>query len=519
MLVGIGLLAAALRSINIGTEPYWGDEILSLGIYTGFSRMGEMLRYIAEVEIHPPFYYILMKPWTAWLGMTEAATRSLSLLFGVGTVVVAFFLGRSVARSTRVGLVAALLIAVLPIQVEYGQEARPYAFFCLFATLAMLAAWEYTSSRRKCWLVLYVVSAVLGLYLHYSFLFTVVAISMWWLLNDLRPNQRRHEYLLNWLLTHAIVFLLFLPWLKPFFHKMTLGEMSIFGLTRNTGTMREPGMFDVSLGRLVWLSWTEHLPRLQILATAVFKFVFGLALLIVLAPLVGHSKKKEVSEDRRRFTFLLVLIFVPLILFIASPAALSYTERIFRHVLPVTLPLAVLFAMMVDRLSGRWGKFLLALFLVTLLPYLTFVLQNDAAWNYKHRVGEVGQIINDNYRPGDVVVASYNFGRSNISHYLEPEIPVETLVPVDYFGHDLWRSRTMLGLIENETQLRMPKITQADAHRQLSNIEQRHRPKRVWLYGISANDLLVHSWFEADDWRHGFQSIGGLILLDLYVSR
>ncbi len=519
ILAGIVLLAAILRLANIGTEPYWGDEILSLDIYTGFAGLGEMVQYIAAIEIHPPHYYILVKPWAAWFGSSEAATRSLSLIFSLAIVVTAFYFGRSVSKSTKVGLITAFLVAILPIQVEYGQEARPYAMYTLFAVLVMWAVWEFMSSRNKGWLALYILSAAAGLYLHYSFMFTIAAVSLWWLLNDLRTNKKCSKYLMQWFLTHAVIFLVFAPWLNPFLHKLMLGNWDIFGLARNDSTLREPGVLDMSLDRIVWLSWTEYVPRIQILAAAIFKIALVFATLIVLAPIAGRTTRK-ISRDRQRWLFLAFLSVVPIIFFIASPASLAYTDRIFRHMLPITVPLMIFVAMVANRLSGRWGKLLLALFVVTLMPYLAFVMQNDATWNYKHRVSEVAQYINDNYRPGDVVVVSYNFARSNISHYLRPEIPVETLVPAGYFGHDFMRARTRLGLIENESQFRVPKTTKAQAHLQLDRIDQlQNRPERFWLYGMRTDDLLVHTWFDSEQWRHAFQSISGLFLLDMYDRR
>jgi len=44
-------LALILRLINLGAEPYWGDEVLSLDIVRHYhNNLAEMIRYIREIE-------------------------------------------------------------------------------------------------------------------------------------------------------------------------------------------------------------------------------------------------------------------------------------------------------------------------------------------------------------------------------------------------------------------------------------------------------------------------------------
>ena len=64
-LILIILLAAGLRLINLGQEPYWGDEILSLDVVNHYQNdIPAMINYLAAVEVHPPLYYLMLFYWT-----------------------------------------------------------------------------------------------------------------------------------------------------------------------------------------------------------------------------------------------------------------------------------------------------------------------------------------------------------------------------------------------------------------------------------------------------------------------
>jgi mannosyltransferase len=82
-------------------------------------------------------YYLWMRWWIRVFGDSEAALRApAALAMGICAGLVALLGTRLVGP--RVGLRAGLIFAVLPVVSRYGQEARPYAFATMFATLASL---------------------------------------------------------------------------------------------------------------------------------------------------------------------------------------------------------------------------------------------------------------------------------------------------------------------------------------------------------------------------------------------
>jgi mannosyltransferase len=126
----------ALRVWGLPGESLWIDEVYTARAIDG-SLMDVLPRVRAE-ESTPPLYPWLAWAWTRLAGDGDLALRSLSLLFGVAAIPVAFALGRSLSGEVA-GLGAAALIAVNPFIVWYSQEARAYALFVLLGLLSLLA--------------------------------------------------------------------------------------------------------------------------------------------------------------------------------------------------------------------------------------------------------------------------------------------------------------------------------------------------------------------------------------------
>src|SRR5689334_1175368 len=177
-LLGIVAGAAALRFSTLGVQSFWHDEAVTVGrvLHPG---LGATLREIPSSEATPPLYYVLAWLWSKVFGTSEAGIRSLSALFGTATVPVAYAIGARLV-SRRVGLLAALAVAVSPLMVWYSQEARAYALLVLTsaATIWFFACALQEPERRR-WLWWWAVAAALALLSHYFAVFVVVPEAAW----------------------------------------------------------------------------------------------------------------------------------------------------------------------------------------------------------------------------------------------------------------------------------------------------------------------------------------------------
>ena len=136
LLVAIVALGFLLRLYRIGNEGLWIDEAFSIWLVR--RPFGEMIRWVQEVDHHPPLYYGLLYVWRAIVGLDEGRARALSALFGALTIPVVYSLGRRVADQ-KVGVATALILALSPFHVRLAQEARMYTLLTFEASLALYA--------------------------------------------------------------------------------------------------------------------------------------------------------------------------------------------------------------------------------------------------------------------------------------------------------------------------------------------------------------------------------------------
>src|SRR5206468_2683430 len=139
---GLTLLALALRLIDLGSRPLWLDEAYS----AWFSARGwdYLWSVVPTYEPHPPFYYSILKLWRQLFRGGDVAVRSLSVLFGVGTIPVLFAAASEQERQDPPdrpllrASAAALLAALSPMLVILDQEVRPYPLLIFAYSIATL---------------------------------------------------------------------------------------------------------------------------------------------------------------------------------------------------------------------------------------------------------------------------------------------------------------------------------------------------------------------------------------------
>jgi mannosyltransferase len=133
MPAAVGAFALALRLYGLGAKPFWLDEVTSLHRATGSVHD---LVLDALHNRHYPSYFLLL--WlVARIGAGEFLLRLPSALFGALAAGLTAAIGRR-AAGPRVGAIAGLMLALSPLEVQLGQEARSYT---LVACLIMTALW------------------------------------------------------------------------------------------------------------------------------------------------------------------------------------------------------------------------------------------------------------------------------------------------------------------------------------------------------------------------------------------
>jgi mannosyltransferase len=178
VLAAVVLAAALLRFAGIGSQSFWYDEWLTLGRVQ--QQLIPMVRSLPTVgEATPPLYFVAVWFWSKLFGSSEAGLRTLSALLGTATVPVVYLAGATLARSKRIGLVAAALVALNPLLIWYSREARSYALLVFLAVLSFFLfarALECPSRRR---LLAWGMVSGLALTAHYFAIFLIAPEAAW----------------------------------------------------------------------------------------------------------------------------------------------------------------------------------------------------------------------------------------------------------------------------------------------------------------------------------------------------
>jgi 4-amino-4-deoxy-L-arabinose transferase-like glycosyltransferase len=146
------LLALMLRVTNLGGPSFGIDEMLH--VYAANELMhGDDPNLPSGYPYQRALLYTYSVALSGkLLGMNESVARMTSVLFGVLTVALVFFIGRQ-WQSNAAGLVAALLTAVVPMQVAFSRQVRMYTvfqfFYLIFIYLFFQAIEGSFQSRKK----------------------------------------------------------------------------------------------------------------------------------------------------------------------------------------------------------------------------------------------------------------------------------------------------------------------------------------------------------------------------------
>lgn len=209
LLTGIVVFGVAIRCYQLTARSIWFDEAFTWRLIQ-FPWIELLAR--ASQDVHPPLYYLLLKLWAFMFGLSLVSLRTFSITAAALLIALAYGFISSAFRRPRLGLVAALLIAISPWQIALNTEARMYT---LAAALSLGMLWALQQRR---W-VIFSLTAIALTYTHYYGLLVIVATCAWFLGYLLISTRARLGEMLAtrtlWygLGSYAAIALAYLPWL------------------------------------------------------------------------------------------------------------------------------------------------------------------------------------------------------------------------------------------------------------------------------------------------------------------
>ena len=232
-LLAVLAVAFSLRVYRIQTEAMWYDEISSYEHLDAPSLSEFLTRERVNDAAMLPLYFTVEYYWANAIGGSVLTVRALSVLCGMATLVMLYFLGRHLHGHTA-GLVAALCAAFSKLLIYQSQEIRVYALTMLLALVSSYAFLRALETGKRPWWALCLTANALILLTHLFSVLFVAAQGIYLLLT--RYRQVRLWFL--WGLGHVLLGVMPLLWML---------STDFDALQRHTGWIPIP-----NIHRLVW---------------------------------------------------------------------------------------------------------------------------------------------------------------------------------------------------------------------------------------------------------------------------
>ncbi len=391
LLSAITVLAAVLRFHALAARTFWFDEGVSIGIarldWYNFGRI------LWRREANMSLYYLLLRGWVLF-GQSEAFVRGLSVLFALATIPVLYFLGRRLFNS-RVGLIAAALLAVNAYHVRYSQEARSYSLMvllCVRSSFYFLKCLELPSRRNR---VAYILLSTAAVYAHFYAGLLILAqwLSLLFLDRESIPKEIRKDW--RWI-------------------ALLVSPIAVFVATTGAGPLRwiqRPGLDNLwQLGLRLAGNGGVLLLVAYVLAglAAVVPAAFG--------EINSRGIQQRASWETWRYRFLLLWLFFPVFsVLVLSQARPLFLPRYFILCLPALILLA---AAGLSRIPPARTMALAALVLVVLsLQGTASYYRQDFEDVQRENWRAASQYILSHAQPGDAIVFHVPMGRMPYEYY------------------------------------------------------------------------------------------------------
>jgi len=391
----IMLIAFGLRMIALNVRPLWYDEAFAM-LYAekspGAILSGTLVQAQgAAADVHPLFYYFTLHAWMGLFGQSVVATRMLSVLFGMGTVIAAWGLARELFDD-RVARWVAVFTAASPFLIAYSQETRMYA---LLGFWSLCALWAFVRAARtnslRAWAA-FAICGALTFYSHNLGFLTCAALGLLVVVRAALKRDRQAWRLVGkTALAGLVMSLLFLPWL--------VAVPSQFGKIQQAYWVPRPDLKTLVQTLIVFsFDFENAIFPSALIAPA----LFGAVLLLVVV-IVGCVRRPPADKERERFgVWLLAAVAL-------APVAALFLISQWRpvYIIRGLLPAAVCYLILAAWAVARMPRVACYALRVILAALVAVVLVRDYRYDGLPRVPtELTAMLREQIKPGDVIVHS-----------------------------------------------------------------------------------------------------------------
>ncbi len=450
----LALLALAffLRIYRLGDKNVWWDE--GWTVWLSQHDLAWIALRTASDE-HPPLHYWLMHVWQGLFGTDAFTGRFLSLAFGVLLVALIYRLGKSIG-GTRLGLLAALFLALARFNVWWSQDIKNYTLSAFFAWASVYFVYELVDRRQRAdgrhrdshqgtvvreqspvsykipggqqgmlWMG-YVLATFLGLFSHYLAALIFLANNLFVgivILDRWRRGEKIVPFFIRWALAQLAVVVLFAPWLYLYLQN---------GATWSAAPAFDFGLFLRLAATVLTLGVTTFIENYTWIVLGMLAVAALSAGWLVTRPslfLIPHLSSLRLGT----LSMLLIALVPPALIYILAltPAAIFAPKIQARYLMMLTPAVAMLLALGVtffaSMLRGRLVQVAPAALIVLVLVAQLYTLNDYFGERVlRDEYTTLSQMINNFALPGDAIVLNTDQEYPTFLYYLKR--------PLDWVG-------------------------------------------------------------------------------------
>jgi len=389
----LGLGGALLSFLGSWIPSYWGDEAAS--VMSAERPLATLWPELGRVDAVHGTYYLFLHFWIELFGASELSVRLPSAI-AVGLGVAGIVVLASRLFSTRVAVIAAIVMTVLPRTTAMGAEGRSYAIgtaIAVWLTVLVVRLITTRSTRVVPW-VAYGVLFALSVYVFLYLVLLAGAHLIYLLLS--RPGRR-----------------MFALWAAAIVLGITLSTpLLFFGLSERHQISFLLHRHYMTVDRLVVLQWFGNRPLALIGWT------------LVIAGIVLGMRRVRL---RRPIALVAAWMLLPPLVLFAGNSLIAPMYSI-RYLSFCTPAVAILIAVAISALPWRWSR-VAAVLLIVALAAPTWVAQRGPyAKDGGSDLRQTAAVVAAHAHPGDAIVFDQTVRNSR-----KPRLGLH-LYPQDFTG-------------------------------------------------------------------------------------
>ena len=386
----IFLFAFGIRLIEINKYNLWLDECIS--VFFANKSLHECI--VSKFDIQTLLYNISLCIWVKVFGIGPLAARSLSLIFGMLSVILVYFVAEKMFKNKIVSLTAMLLLALNPMCIHFSCEVRAYSMLCFGVLFSFCCLLNYLDKQNIKNTILYTASIIILVYTHsFGWIFLFIE-TLFALIQIIKTGKR--NLLKNWLLIQMVV-LVFATYIVYMVIK------NFKSMTTTVGWIKQPD-FGILLKTFYELSGSDWVAK-----------IFSILIIIYLFVLVFRNYKKTYSS----ISFILFLT-----IWILFPLLLIYFYSIYYHSIFLTRyfiicipPLILLTAYIINNLTGNTILKYTAISIISLLLLFRINLNNDLSKTYNEPWKKICEDIRKNKNGKEIIIIEPYFNIFPFTYY------------------------------------------------------------------------------------------------------